>query len=370
MTRLATTRPKPKKTAKHTPAGQFQLLWEKIEKQKTRLAGQEKRVRKIVDRFNAEILPLEWEHARSQYQLVERLLTFLSRKSLTRWQRDELCDWIHDELGVLSSNPFADPELDRTGLLVRFESLIKQHYPQPDTPPLTESERENIRSDVYQELGLALDDEDIDLFMHSPADFLQQMMEKMQEGDEDWLEEDEEEEEAGEEADDIFGPGETDGQAAGKALIHRLYKQLAKRLHPDLEPDKTQKAIKHEQMQQLLAARQENDIHTLLELHRQHFDSAALEQLGQQELDGINELLRRQLRELERQYDDVFIDQSLESAIWNRFRHLGSTSSDRKFAEHARELKADIRHNNKLLKQLTTLKDVQQLLRENRALGY
>lgn len=253
MTRLATTRPKPKKTAKHTPAGQFQLLWEKIEKQKTRLAGQEKRVRKIVDRFNAEILPLEWEHARSQYQLVERLLTFLSRKSLTRWQRDELCDWIHDELGVLSSNPFADPELDRTGLLVRFESLIKQHYPQPDTPPLTESERENIRSDLYQELGLELDDEDIDLFMHSPADFLQQMVTKMQEGDQDWLEEDEEEEEAGEEADDIFGPGETDGQAAGKALIHRLYKQLAKRLHPDLEPDKTQKAIKHEQMQQLLA---------------------------------------------------------------------------------------------------------------------
>ena len=365
MTRLATTRPNPKKTAKHTPAGQFQLLWEKIEKQKTRLAGQEKRVRKIVDRFNAEILPLEWEHARSQYQLVERLLTFLSRKSLTRWQRDELCDWIHDELGVLSSNPFADPELDRTGLLVRFESLIKQHYPQPDTPPLTESEREKIRSDLYQELGLELDDEDIDLFMHSPADFLQQMMEKMQEGDEDWLEEDEEEE-----ADDIFGPDETDGQAAGKALIHRLYKQLAKRLHPDLEQDKAHKAVKHEQMQQLLAARQENDIHTLLELHRQHFDSAALEQLGQQELDGINELLRRQLRELERQYDDVFIDQSLESAIWNRFRHLGSTSSDRKFAEHARELKADIRHNNKLLKQLTTLKDVQQLLQEDRALGY
>ncbi|MGR7923207.1 hypothetical protein ACU6RQ_19265 [Zobellella denitrificans] len=118
------------------------------------------------------------------------------------------------------------------------------------------------------------------------------------------------------------------------------------------------------------AVTQENDIHTLLELHRQHFDSAALEQLGQQELDGINELLRRQLRELERQYDDVFIDQSLESAIWNRFRHLGSTSSDRRFAEHARELRADIRHNNKLLKQLTTLKDVQQLLREDRALGY
>ncbi|WP_445395093.1 hypothetical protein [Zobellella sp. An-6] len=363
MTRLATTKPSPKKTAKHTPAGQFQLLWERIEKQKTRLAGQEKRVRKIVDRFNAEILPLERELARSQYQLVERLLTFLSRKSLTRWQREDLCHWIQDELGVLSSNPFADPELDRVQLLVRFESLLKQHYPQPDTPPLTESDRGKIRSDVYQELGLELDDEDIDLFMHSPADFLQQMMEKMREGDEDWPEEDDEE-------DDIFSPGETDGQAAGKALIHRLYKQLAKRLHPDMEQDKARKAVKHEQMQQLLAARQENDIHTLLELHRQHLDADALDQLGQQDLNGINELLRRQLRELEEQYEAVFMDDSPESAIWNRFRHLGSTSSDRKFADHARGIKADIRHTNSLLNQLKTLKDLKQLLQEDRAFGY
>ncbi|WP_375056572.1 hypothetical protein [Zobellella sp. DQSA1] len=112
-----------------------------------------------------------------------------------------------------------DPELNRPRLLIRYEELLEQHRPQPEAMPLTESELEHIRSDVYRELEL--DDDEVDLFTHSPAGFLQQMMEKMQEDDEDWPE-----------VDDLSSPGETDGQAAGEALIHRLYKQLTKRLHP------------------------------------------------------------------------------------------------------------------------------------------
>ncbi|WP_107852358.1 J domain-containing protein [Oceanimonas marisflavi] len=361
MTRLATTKLKSKKPAKHSPAGQFQLLWEKIDKQKTRLAGQEKRVRKIVDRFNAEILPLEQELARSQYRLIERLLTFLSRKSLTQWQRDDLLDWIQQELGVLSSNPFTDPELDTVDLLHRFEILLKQYYPKPEPTKITESERDQLRDDVYRELGLELNDDDIDLFMHSPTDFLQQMMKNIQEEGEDGPEEDNEE-------DNICGAAErTDGQAVGKALINRLYKQLAKKLHPDREQDPELKTVKQEQMQQLQAARQENDIHTLLELHHRHLDASALDP---KDLHDINELLRRQLHELEWQYEAVFMNNSLESVIWNRFRHSSGISSNSLFAEHSQALKAGIQHNNRLLKELKALKELKQRLQEDRYFDY
>ncbi|MBM7456034.1 hypothetical protein HNR62_001914 [Oceanisphaera litoralis] len=365
MTKLATTKQKPKNTAKNSPAGQFQLLWEKIEKQKTRLVGQEKRVRKIVDRFNAEILPLEREQARTQYQLIERLLTFFSRKSLTQWQRDDLFHWIQDELGMLSTNPFIEDGLNPSQLLIRAEELLKQFYPQPEAPALSQSERETIRGDLYRELGLEIDDEEIDLFINSPAEFMQRMMEKMQANDQDWPEEDHDQ------RDECFGDEEkspVDGQAAGKTLFQRLYKQLAKKLHPDLEQDATLKAVRHEQMQQLQAARQDNDIYTLIELHRQHLDTDALGQLKQQELDDINALLRRQLRALERQYDQVFMKDSMESTIWNRFRNVGRISSDQNFAEHTQALKADIKRNNKLLEQLKTLKDLKQL-QEDRIYG-
>jgi hypothetical protein len=364
MTKLATIK-STKKSAKKAPGDQFQLLWEKIEKQKTRLAGQEKRVRKIVDRFNAEILPLEREQARTQYQLIERLLTFFSRKSLTQWQRDDLFHWIQDELGILSTNPFIEDGLNPSQLLIRSEELLKQFYPQPEAPALSESEREDIKADIYRELGLEIDDEEVELFMNSPTEFMQRMMEKMQADDQDWPEEDDDE------LDEFFGAEEkksVDGQAAGKTLIHRLYKQLAKRLHPDMEQDSAQKAAKHEQMQQLVAARKENDIYTLIELHRQHFDTDALGQLKKQDLDDINELLRRQLRDLERQYEQVFMKDDMESTIWNRFRNVGSISSDQNFAEHAQTLKADIKRNNKLLKQLKTLKDLKQL-QEDRIYG-
>ncbi|GHA16416.1 hypothetical protein [Oceanisphaera arctica] len=361
MTKLTTTKP-----TKKTPGDQFQLLWEKIEKQKTRLAGQEKRVRKIVDRFNDEILPLERKQARTQYQLIERLLTFFSRKSLTQWQRDDLFRWIQDELGMLSTNPFIEDGLNPSELLIRAEELLKQFYPQPEAPALSQSEREDIRGDIYRELGLEIDDEEVELFLNSPTEFMQRMMEKMQADDLDWPEEEDDEEQG--DRFDTKDAKSVDGQAEGKALIHRLYKQLAKRLHPDLEQDASLKAVRHEQMQQLLAARKENDIYTLIELHRQHFDTDALGQLKKQDLDDINELLRRQLRDLERQYEQVFMKDSMESTIWNRFRHVGRISSDQNFAEHTKALKADIKNNNKLLKHLKTLKDLKQFL-EDRIYG-
>lgn len=124
MTKLTTVQ-----SSKNTTNGQFQELWDKIEKQKQRLIGQEKRVRKVVDRFNIEMQPLEREHARVQYQLVERLLTFFARKTLTQWQREDLLNWIEGELGELSSNPFIEDGLKPSSLLIRTQDLIKEFYP-------------------------------------------------------------------------------------------------------------------------------------------------------------------------------------------------------------------------------------------------
>ncbi|MFD1008461.1 hypothetical protein [Oceanisphaera ostreae] len=360
MTKLTTTKP-----TKKTPGDQFQLLWEKIDKQKTRLASQEKRVHKIVDRFNSEILPLEREQARTQYQLIERLLTFFSRKSLTEWQRDDLFRWIQEELGMLSTNPFIEDGLNPSELLIRAEELLKQFYPQPEAAALSQSEREDIKGDIYRELGLEINDEEVELFLNSPAVFMQRMLEKEQADDLDWPEEDDEKQDDHFDAEDAKP---VDGQAVGKALIHRLYKQLAKRLHPDLEQEASLKTVRHEQMQQLLEARTENDIYTLIELHRQHCDTDAIGQLKKRDLDDINELLRRQLRDMERQYEQTFMNNSMESTIWNRFRNVGRISTDQNFAEHTKALKADIKSNINLLKQLKTLKDLKQLL-EDRVYG-
>lgn len=228
---------------------------------------------------------------------------------------------------------------------------------------LSQSEIDEIKLGIQQEMGFIITDEEAQLFCNNPADFLVQMQNKMQAGE---LEFSEDEDDGGEheQPEHFFQDDKehtVDGQVVGKALIQRLYKQLAKRLHPDLEQDPEQKKIKHKQMQQVLAAKAENDIYTLLELHQQHFDTDALGQLENQELNGINQLLRQQLASLKQQYDQLFMDDSIEAAIWRRFRNRGNISVDQNFAKHKQGLNSIIARYNELLKQLKTLKDLKQL---------
>jgi hypothetical protein len=94
-------------------------------------------------------------------------------------------------------------------------------------------------------------------------------------------------------------------EALRERNIKTIYKQLAKTLHPDLEPDETLRKEKEIVMQQLTAAYENEDLHTLLKLELQwiYKESNHLNELSNDKLTLYNDVLKEQVEELEFQLD-------------------------------------------------------------------
>ncbi len=83
--------------------------------------------------------------------------------------------------------------------------------------------------------------------------------------------------------------------------ISTIYKQLAKLFHPDLEQDETRRAEKQLLMQELTAAYEAKNLHTLLSLEMKwiHKENDHLGTLSDEKLKVYLEILREQANELE-----------------------------------------------------------------------
>jgi len=94
---------------------------------------------------------------------------------------------------------------------------------------------------------------------------------------------------------------EKEMEAARKRGIATIYKQLAKVLHPDLERDPARQAEKLALMQQVTAAYQAGDLHTLLQLELEfiHREENRAAELSEQKLAIYCDLLDEQVAQLE-----------------------------------------------------------------------
>jgi len=98
---------------------------------------------------------------------------------------------------------------------------------------------------------------------------------------------------------------EKEMEALRERNIKTIYKQLAKTLHPDLEPDETLRKEKEVVMQQLTAAYENEDLHTLLKLELQwiYKESNHLSELSNDKISLYNDVLKEQVEELEFQLE-------------------------------------------------------------------
>lgn len=112
----------------------FTKKWQQIEKKQKRNATANIKIDKLYQEFQNDILPKEQKTVELLAQETRHLLTFISRKSFTQWQREELQAWVESNLNTLSQHPFGNRELfdviskEYSDFLVQHAQKINENH--------------------------------------------------------------------------------------------------------------------------------------------------------------------------------------------------------------------------------------------------
>ena len=288
-------------------------LWREVQDKRKRNQHLQNQLDKLVLTYQQKILPVERERLLpAQLKLTERLIELFSRKSLSHWHRDEMSDWI----GSL---------LDRLALLdeeksVELTNRYNTHVAKISGLSLEElqayqSEEEQSFDEILNEMFEMEGDGEID--PQSAAEAQATAKHKAQE-------------EAKNSAQtDLFGFDDLDLTGAEPGLDHNqkkttidkfeescfneeqadnqwlrsLFRRAARTLHPDLEQDPKKREAKQKIMVELLSARDNEDVMTLVSLYAEHVQAGDL-RVQQDDIDKLYRLLEQQSMDLEYEYEN------------------------------------------------------------------
>ena len=366
---LAKTRAKKTKARK----SKFQQLWEKAERLKKSNRKLDVELNSLLRRVEGEVMPQELAMGALIKTMLEKQLAFAEKRSLTRWQRAELDDWIHENLEEIDCMGLVDEDLRN--------AMANKHAREHD-----------IDLDDNSDLSPA---EQLDQYYEaiSPADA--RAAEGMQ--DDPFATDDDDSAFADAMMDELFGnrnapdgasatPHEraqhdlfedmfeqfADSQAntasanpkqsIDSTVFKRLFRQTATALHPDKEQDEKRREEKHTLMSTLLDARKNNDLITVLQLHQQFVDADhSLSNADQHDLEAV--LLNYLAQQVERKAD--IINQSpLHAGVYKRFYALSQKSINKKIAQHLQSLQQRSDSYHYFSSEIRTLKALKEVLAE------
>ena len=366
---LAKTRAKKTKARK----SKFQQLWEKAERLKKSNQKLDVELNSLLRRVEGEVMPQELAMGALIKTMLEKQLAFAEKRSLTRWQRAELDDWIHENLEEIDCMGLVDEDLRN--------AMANKHAREHD-----------IDLDDNSDLSPA---EQLDQYYEaiSPADA--RAAEGMQ--DDPFATDDDDSAFADAMMDELFGnrnapdgasatPHEraqhdlfedmfeqfADSQAntasanpkqsIDSTVFKRLFRQTATALHPDKEQDEKRREEKHTLMSTLLDARKNNDLITVLQLHQQFVDADhSLSNADQHDLEAV--LLNYLAQQVERKAD--IINQSpLHAGVYKRFYARSQKSINKKIAQHLQSLQQRSDSYHYFSSEIRTLKALKEVLAE------
>jgi len=278
----------------------FNRLVKKIEKLRQDITSTEQTLTEKLAFYGQHIYPLEQELVGQRKHLVKLLFPFYTeKKTLTKKEKQVLKSILAQQLNNILSFSSEEPDEELKAI---FEALEDMKYEEAEKLEL-ESMKDEM-SAIFENFGFKMNFDDLHENM-SPEEMARKMKEM--------------EEQIFQQAEN-FNNRQTTRKKTKKQLekeererqaaeiknksISRIYKQLAKVLHPDLEPDAGQKIRKEALMQELTAAYENNDLHTLLRLELEWIqkEETNLDQLTDDKLSIYNEVLKEQAAELETEY--------------------------------------------------------------------
>ena len=358
----------PRKSGRKKVESRFQRLWaeaEALEKDNLELEAQ---LEKIVKRIDSEVFVAERKLGEVLYEAVNRQLDFAQKKSLLKWQRSELSEWIDENLSELVAMGMVDQTLrDKLATLRAAELEVDIDPDSPLSPAeqldqyfkdesdeyrkrtemdggLSDDEDDGEQADLFDFDLDGYEDDDDDLSDDELAELLRKMHEQF-EGRQHSIDEEPQ------------GPQRKD---ISDAVFKRLFRQTATALHPDKESDEQRRQEKHELMSQLLKARKDYDLITILRLHEKHAAvESELNVADQQELEGI---LVQYLNQQQQRMDDIVQKSPMHHMAFTEFYNKKPVIVTRRIKDHLRKIEEKKDGILFFTTQVKTLKALKEIL--------
>ena len=341
----------PKKQGSSTQA-KFSKKWAEIEKKQKRNQTLQKKIAALYASFQSEILPEEQRMCELLAQETRHLMTFLPRKSFTKWQREELSAWIESNLDTLTGHPFCPDGLSSTlreeysrALLDKVQVFDEDHQFHPD-------EIADMRNLIEELLGNSeqFSDQQLNDFLRDPISFhryVEEYLEKergeaTEEFDEDELDNEffERLEEEFEKSEHFQQKNHSHAKQQKKlkdlfnaSQLKKCYKILAARLHPDKERDPALQAQKSELMAQLAQAKKDKDAFTIISMFQQYVPDNDLN-LDDDLNAELLMLLSEKLAQLDREHRELHDSNTIESMVWQKLGGRSKKEMQVKKQEH------------------------------------
>ena len=308
---------------------EFDKAWQQVQRQKDKNSKLEQKVKKFAEQLLPRLEPAEQQMALTECALTNNLVVLYSRKSLSQWQRDELRDWILENLDRLASNPFTPQqefaEVKKLALTV-FETMHPE-MPWEEAEELMEEVEEDIEDeeDLMDDL-FGFDDLDLESEPEEP-EFEENIFEKF-EAERLKMEAKQREE------------NQSLDQLLKKSSINKIFRQLARALHPDRASSEEERLERHHLMSELTVARDAKDIPRLFELYQQHLQESPMELLGDKaDLETVTQLLKRQLQSLKRDEEDIIYSDPQAGALFAHFHKRTQKATEKAIQEHLKEIR-------------------------------
>lgn len=165
----SSTKTKNKRKKSLSPAEQFQQQWQTVQELQQKSQRIEHEAAELVASVKPKIEASERGRTETVYRLTERILVFMQRKTLPQWCKQELLDWLDDNMMLLMRHPFAD-HLDVRALAETADDVMHSLWGAPNQPPQTgaDGEDDDLRKaaedidieDLFSKLDEAMADDD------------------------------------------------------------------------------------------------------------------------------------------------------------------------------------------------------------------
>lgn len=363
MSRIQRQKSRKNTKAAKTAAQPLEREWQRIVNLKRKNERLEQELEAFMQQCMDALRHDETEMADALVQQTKHLAGFLSRKSLAQWQKFELLEWIQQNILQVTNSPFCDQaQLIDLGRFIEDlqESLgfgapspipeQPENKPKPGQGRHKRSRQDTATEDMFEDLFADFEQESKtesstdagpDAGTDDPG-YWEQLFEE-------FIREEEEAEQARE--------SNTNGlrQLLKKSSINTLFRRLARVLHPDREQDERRKAHRHEQMSQLLEAREQNDLYTLFSLYEEHMGQSPLESLCEETDEDLLALLKAHTRELREQQETLIYADPLRGLFYDHFYDKKPKTRARKLQQYCQDLRKTIDNERQITRSITSV---------------
>lgn len=301
------------------------------------------------------------------FRLGQRLIEFFTRKTLSNWHREEFVEWISEmrqqasamdpEAGAVLHQQFVDAlgvhfDLSHEEMEARFQDRFG-----------SEQGWDGIDDEFDDEIDVEFDDEfdeaaQRDFFEEHFSDF-----------DEDYAAPGA----RGRQRREHSGHGaDADQVASGRAAnltntgwLRNLFRRAAQALHPDRESDPALRAGKQEKMQELVRARKDGDVLTMLELYAEASGESDMA-LAEDEMKQACTLMEEKLQQVQMETEQIVLRSPHHAMAYDEFYRISSKRREQKLKRWEREAQAEVKRLAGITEELRNLTVLKQHLSQRR----